>query len=312
MGGLIGGDLICNTRATDAGLPGTYVAWLSTDAVDAKDRLGNARGWVRPDGLPFADTQADIVAGKIFYPLRIDELGHETPARPDEDEVFTGTGPDGTSTGGHCSNWTSVISSGNYTAGSTMSTGYHWTRSTSNVCSNGFQSRGRLYCFGIDRGTPLAFEPPAGRKAFLLKSFKPTGGLSAADSACQMAATAVGLPGQFAALLPTSSASAASRFSKTGPTWVRVDGVKLAPTAADFLNGLWSAGLNVTQDGEHVTLAYVWTGAASPAAIGDPTCSDWTGAGEGLAGDIGYYDQRGFGGFRLFCNNSAALYCLER
>lgn len=35
---LAGADAICNARAAEAGLPGTYVAWLSTTTVAAIDR----------------------------------------------------------------------------------------------------------------------------------------------------------------------------------------------------------------------------------------------------------------------------------
>ena len=57
LGGHLGADALCAQRAEAGGLPSnTYVAWLSTSTVDAKTRLAGARGWVRPDGLPFADT----------------------------------------------------------------------------------------------------------------------------------------------------------------------------------------------------------------------------------------------------------------
>jgi hypothetical protein len=49
---LAGADAICNTRATQAGLLGTYVAWLSSTTMPAVNRLGGARGWIRTDGLP--------------------------------------------------------------------------------------------------------------------------------------------------------------------------------------------------------------------------------------------------------------------
>jgi hypothetical protein len=60
VGGLDGGDALCNAEAADAGLPGTYVAYLSTSAVDAIDRIGGSRGWVRPDGRPFVDRPEDL------------------------------------------------------------------------------------------------------------------------------------------------------------------------------------------------------------------------------------------------------------
>lgn len=81
LGGLAGADQKCQALAEAAGLPANvYKAWLSTSNENAKDRLGSARGWVRKDGKPFADTVADIVSGKIFHPLRIDENGADTGA----------------------------------------------------------------------------------------------------------------------------------------------------------------------------------------------------------------------------------------
>ena len=47
FGGLAGGDTECNSLASLAGLPGTYVAWLSTATVNASTRLGSAQGFVR-------------------------------------------------------------------------------------------------------------------------------------------------------------------------------------------------------------------------------------------------------------------------
>src|SRR5262249_30645591 len=56
-------DSACNTRAAAAGLPavGSYRAWLSTSTVTARSRLTPARGWIRTDGLPVADTAVSLV-----------------------------------------------------------------------------------------------------------------------------------------------------------------------------------------------------------------------------------------------------------
>jgi len=78
--GLAGADSACQARASAASLTGTYRAWLSTSGtggVNAIARLGTGRGWVRPDGKPFADTTNDISNGHIFCPPRLDEFGHD-------------------------------------------------------------------------------------------------------------------------------------------------------------------------------------------------------------------------------------------
>lgn len=45
-------DRECNALAGAAGLPGHYVAWVSTSTQNARDRLGAARGWFAPMGYP--------------------------------------------------------------------------------------------------------------------------------------------------------------------------------------------------------------------------------------------------------------------
>jgi hypothetical protein len=49
FGGLAGADEKCQTLATNAGLPGHFLAWLSTSTTDARSRFASARGWIRPD-----------------------------------------------------------------------------------------------------------------------------------------------------------------------------------------------------------------------------------------------------------------------
>ena len=98
-------DGICNARAQAAGLPGSYVAWLSTSTANAKDRLGTSRGWVRTDGLPFVDTVADLVAGKVLYPPRANESGSVATTQI---VVLTGTQGNGTAQAGlTCADWDS-------------------------------------------------------------------------------------------------------------------------------------------------------------------------------------------------------------
>ena len=71
------------SAAQAAGLSGTFVALLSTSTVDAKSRLGTARGWVRTDGKPFADRQEDLFRSNcgsaLYYPPRLDEFGNILP-----------------------------------------------------------------------------------------------------------------------------------------------------------------------------------------------------------------------------------------
>ena len=60
LGGLAGADAYCNTLATAAGSTGkTWKAYLSTDAENAKDRIG-AGPWFNAKGEKIADDVASL------------------------------------------------------------------------------------------------------------------------------------------------------------------------------------------------------------------------------------------------------------
>src|SRR5690606_31062308 len=82
LGGLEGADSICNELAADAGLPGTYVAWLSISTTDARSRLGDASGWIRPDRRPIAKSREALFMNPhpFLFPLALDEKGEPNTA----------------------------------------------------------------------------------------------------------------------------------------------------------------------------------------------------------------------------------------
>lgn len=307
LGGLAGADAICEARAAEAGRPGTYVAWLSTSSMDARDRLGTARGWVRFDGEPVADTAADVAAGRMFYPPLLDDLGAVVVAYTDC--AATATGASGALSGSSCADFTTTSSESLACGKPATSTG-SWTNGAAASCS----SMLRLYCFGVDRVQPVTLPPPpsARRTAFLSQAiFDPGGGLAAADALC--ANEAAGLPGTFAALLATTTASAGSRFM-LGTPWYRVDGAKFT----DDFTKIY-APLNVTAAGAHLDTPPVWSGAFDVGMVGTDasTCSNWT-AFAGLA--VGYTGNASSSTTEFFlaaptsaCDLGAyRVYCLEQ
>ncbi len=329
---LAGADAECAARAAEAGLPGTYVAWLSTSTVDAVSRLGTARGWVRTDGLPFADsTSALTTANAVLYPPRLDEWGRNLSTS----EVITGTGPDGRVKLGYtCDDWTNTAAPllllGDATAGPRS-----WTNWGGTSCIGVW--RGHLYCFGIDAVQPVTPGPVSGRRAFLSGPISPGGGVAALDGACAAEAGAAGLGGTFKALVATGTASAASRFDLTRTPWVRLDGVAVVAATADVATKDLAAPIAVGSDGAYRMDPYVWSGAASPASLGEPgaTCADWTdgsAAGKGVFGfpdetagpPPGYRTATGFFSIEttsctgaspcvgtMGCDVAAPVYCLE-
>ena len=59
LGGLGGADTECNALAANAGLSGEFVAWLSTNSLNAVDRMAGSVG-------PWLNTAGQMVASAIF------------------------------------------------------------------------------------------------------------------------------------------------------------------------------------------------------------------------------------------------------
>lgn len=318
LGGLEGADQKCQALATAAGLPlNTYKAWLSTSTVNAIDRLGTARGWVRVDGKPFADTKADIVAGKIFHPLRVDENGN-FDNQVWGSKVWTGTYGDGTvNSSATCNDWISADStlSGSEGHDDGVTSAYTWTGTSG--CN---YNTPRLYCFGVDKNAPVTVTPVVGRIAFHTRnSWIPSGGLASADQLCMDEAGAAGLSGSFKALLATDGASAASRFNTNGLPWVRPDGVSIAPTAAALFSAEFlDTAISQSADGLQYFGYYgVWTGALYPDTAGaaSTTCNNWASNSSldyARTGISGFTSQGNFGRISIKCNATwNKLYCLQ-
>jgi hypothetical protein len=184
----------CNNAAAAAGLPGEYRAWISSSEVHARDRLGQARGWVRPDGLPFADTVDDIVNGRIFTPPLIDERGQAIVvpgAFDDQAAVATGTSSFGYNIPQENGNdWRRPNEP--IGVGSAIGTTDRWTY----YAGVSFEYGGRIYCFGVDQDFPVRPAPESGKRAFLSEAkFFPGGGIAAADGLCAAEAATAGLAG---------------------------------------------------------------------------------------------------------------------
>jgi Abnormal spindle-like microcephaly-assoc'd, ASPM-SPD-2-Hydin/Divergent InlB B-repeat domain len=308
--GLAGYDRVCNERARIAGLPGSYLAWLSTTTTDAVDRFSSARGFIRVDGRPFADTLQP--GAPVYFPPALDEFGMASTAWPYS--VMNGSDGSGRLVSGeNCSDWTVSgaypLRLGNARAGSQV-----WTGWGSSSC----QTSWAILCFGAGIDRPLQRERASGRVAFVSWNALPSGGgVTAADSLCASEARAAGLPGSFKALLSADGASAAGRFDLRGPPWVRTDGVPIVEKAADLAGSNLIAPLDVTATGAYVGWNTTWTGARTP---GDPgtsasTCSSWTStatdvyAGWGAASSID--SQYWFGLNGVPCNGWYNVYCLQ-
>lgn len=138
--GVTNGDRICNAAAQDAGLSGTYLAWLSTADAGARSRfpMGLTGGWrlTGDGGTAFIDfgqlTQVPAV------PLNRDERGVQVAGT-----AWTGTNTGGQPSGQSCSNWASTNANGTF---GNVASAAEWTQSGApTLCTVGR----RLYCFQV-------------------------------------------------------------------------------------------------------------------------------------------------------------------
>ena len=114
LGGLAGADAYCQKLAEAAGVTGpkTWRAYLSTDEINAKDRIGSGP-WYNAKGKKIADDVAALHSDKngIAKDTALDEKGNVINGRgdtPNRHDILTGSLPDGTKAPQTCNNWTSA------------------------------------------------------------------------------------------------------------------------------------------------------------------------------------------------------------
>jgi hypothetical protein len=146
MGGAAGADGRCQAAAGRAGLGGTWTAWLSSDGVNAVDRLTSDGPYVLVDGRRVAIDKVQLVSGNLEVPINIMENG-ETAAGVLN--VWTGTRSNGTLFA-DCNGWstTNVIVFGTAGLVDRSKDGF-WTDDRGIVQGAGWgcQTDMRLYCF---------------------------------------------------------------------------------------------------------------------------------------------------------------------
>ncbi len=317
--GLEAGDEICRSRAAFRNIPNPeqYVALLSSSVDDAYCRLHGLHGkrsgncglaqlpsdagpWYRMDGLaswdtPFHSMPDDPVVGYIPRHVLFDESG--SPVANDdviEHLAFTGTSNDGRAVSDTCSDWTNAgtgawtYAMSAYLAGSGQG---HYSAS----CGISF----RLACAAKGaHGQALRRVAPASDRVAFVTSTLGRGnlgswidaagasGLAAGDAICRAHAARGGLAraASFKAWLSTSNTHAKDRFEWEGP-WYRPDGVRIAVSMPDLLDGEIEAPLQIDEAGKPTGYSVVWTG-TTPAGEYQATpvtdsCNDWTSASSG-------------------------------
>ena len=142
FGGVAGADATCQDVADDAGLGGTFAAWISDGTSNAADRLTHFDGpYQRLDGTTIADDWDDLVDGSLFAAIGITETGAAVNAGATT--VATATTASGALQpfNGSCSNW-SNNAAGSGGVGNEENT-VTWSDSGAAGCGTLFS----LYCF---------------------------------------------------------------------------------------------------------------------------------------------------------------------
>jgi hypothetical protein len=301
-------DSLCNNAASGAGLNNhdgnAYLAWMASSPYAPTGRFTGVRGFVRPDGTPFADSFPGVPNDAVLNPPVLDEYGQEVL-----EVAFTGTSADGTASGNDCGGWqrTDLMA----TVGSSSSGPGEFLESALRRCDN----PAHIYCARHTFTTPLLPKPSAGKLVFLSsRRWTPGRGIGDADAFCDGLKPASHALANFKALLATSTSPASSRV-QLAATYVREDG-QVVGTGAELAHSL-ALGTGIWQDADGhypAHYVYVWTGSQAPGVVGTmaSTCGDWNATtGNGQMGDA--LDTQGWWAEGTQpCTLDLWLYCIEQ
>ena len=163
LGGLAGADAHCEALAESVGAAGrTWRAYLSTTAVDARDRVGDGP-WYNARGIEIASS-VDSLHGdnNLTKETQLDEKGAVVNGRgdsPNRHDILTGSDADGTTTDATCDNWSSSgdgsarVGHHDRTGGGDDPTSWnsaHGSRGCSQSNLQGTGGDGLFYCFAVD------------------------------------------------------------------------------------------------------------------------------------------------------------------
>jgi hypothetical protein len=140
--GTAAGDAVCQADAASHGFdnPTRFKAWLSDSGSNAIDRLATNGPWVRPDGVPVAQSKSELASGELFAPLNVNPLGNYQGNQT----VWTGTNPQGMGTSSNCGGWSGAAANLSGDIGITDRSSSRWT---SGFGPQTCDRNGVLYCF---------------------------------------------------------------------------------------------------------------------------------------------------------------------
>lgn len=146
LGGLAGADAICQTRATTAGLSGTFRAWLSDTTTSLASRINQYAGpyyrvdtGEQPGVYMLASDWNDLASGLNVFAIATDENGASSGSGT---FAWTGTSTAGSIVTPNCQNWTSSAAQESGRRGWTSAADTQWSSHSESSCD----TLHRLYC----------------------------------------------------------------------------------------------------------------------------------------------------------------------
>lgn len=167
--GLAGADELCKAKAT-AAVPAsatkTWRAYLSTAAINARDRIGTGP-WFNKNGVMVAttvDNLHDATANNLNKATALDETGATVNGAgdtPNVHDIITGSLANGMAAPTHCNNWTSSAATGVTTnvghhdrmGGGAAPTSWNAAHASQGCSAQAFVAsggRGSIFCFAAN------------------------------------------------------------------------------------------------------------------------------------------------------------------
>ncbi|WAS94535.1 DUF1554 domain-containing protein [Nannocystis punicea] len=138
------------------------------------------------------------------------------------------------------------------------------------------------------------------------------GGLAGAQAKCQARADAADLGGTWDAWIGTASSVPADRFPLVLQSYVRLDGVEVAPSTWALLTSNLTATIHVNEYGQSIAVGNTWTGLNADGSLHSSTCQNWTStSGYGRSGRVDYTNGGWTSQTSEACSFGLRLYCFE-
>jgi hypothetical protein len=153
LGGLAGADKMCQSLAQGAGLPGSFIAWLSDSQTNPASRLPHlGTPYVLPDGVQVASNWGQLTSGNLSHAIdQTEKKGQPPTGGLSIHAVWTDTTRYGTTyQSGVCGDWQDTSAAVKaFFVGDWTQSGPPWTLDDNNSMTGyACQLTAPIYCFG--------------------------------------------------------------------------------------------------------------------------------------------------------------------